>query len=112
VSTQVGKQAENTATDYLIELGFEVLSRNWRTPACEIDIVCKKDQIVYFVEVKYRSSNNQGTGLEYITPKKLKQMQFAAECWVQDQKWSGDYRLSAVSISHRFMVDAFIEDIE
>lgn len=109
---QTGHDAEKVASECLAGLGYEVISLNWRTPVCEIDIVAKKDGIIHFVEVKYRSSNNQGDGLDYITPKKLQQMKFAAQCWVQDQKWPGDYRLSAVSVSSSFKVEAFIEDIE
>jgi Holliday junction resolvase-like predicted endonuclease len=32
--------------------------------------------------VKYRRNANQGSGLEYVTSKKLEQMRFAAENWV------------------------------
>ncbi len=34
-----------------------------------------------FVEVKYRSSKYYGGGIAAITPKKLRQMQFAAELY-------------------------------
>lgn len=111
MSTSVGNQAEDAAARHLSELGYEVLSRNWRTPVCEIDIVAGKGDVIYFVEVKYRSSQNQGGGLEYITAKKLQQMRFAAQCWVEDQKWTGDFRLSAVSVLGDFVVDEFIADI-
>ncbi len=108
---QSGHDAEKAAADYLIEKGFDIVELNWRTPVCEIDIVAEKKNVVYFVEVKYRANNSQGTGLDYITPKKLKQMEFSAKCWVEDQKYSGDYLLSAMSITSDFKVDDFIEDI-
>jgi Holliday junction resolvase-like predicted endonuclease len=75
------------------------LARNWRTKVCEIDIVANKNKIIYFVEVKYRSSDKQGSGFEYITPKKLSQMGFAAEIWVQQNNWNGDYRIAAAELS-------------
>lgn len=79
--------------------GFEVIGRNWKTRVCEIDVIAQKDEVVYFVEVKYRSSQAQGGGFEYIASQKLKKMYFAAEIWKQTFSWSGDYRLMAAAVS-------------
>jgi uncharacterized protein (TIGR00252 family) len=98
-TTFVGQNAEARVAKLLEKAGFKILARNWRTRVCEIDIVANKNQIVYFVEVKFRSSEKQGSGLEYITSKKLKQMHFAAEIWVQQNDWAGDYRIVAAEIS-------------
>lgn len=94
-----GKEAEKIAAQYLEGLGFKILSQNWRTRVCEIDIVAKKSSQIYFVEVKYRLNSGQGTGLDYITPKKLKQMEFAANIWVSENSWPGDYCLAALEVS-------------
>jgi len=94
-----GRQAEAAAAAYLKNRGFKILDQNWRTRWCEIDIVAQKKNVVYFAEVKYRKSDAFGGGLDYITPKKLEQMTFAAEMWVSQHGWSGDYRLLAVSIN-------------
>lgn len=99
MSTQVGRDAEDAAATYLRGKNFKILAQNWRTRWCEIDIVASKNNVVYFVEAKYRAKNNWGSGLEYITQKKLKQMHFAAEFWVASQNWHGDYRLSAVELT-------------
>lgn len=98
-SVSTGRQAEQVAADYLQNNGFSVIDRNWRTRYCEIDLVAVKDHIVYFVEVKYRRTTYQGAGMDYITPKKLQQMQFAANMWVNNKHWLGDYRLAAVEVS-------------
>lgn len=111
MSTSVGRQAEDAAANYLSDNGYTILEQNWRTRVCEIDIIAKKDSRLYFVEVKYRSSSRQGSGLDYITPKKLKQMQFAAECWVGEQKYTGDYSLSAIEVSRDFYIDQFIDEL-
>jgi len=68
--------------EYLRAHGHEVVERNWKTKFCEIDIVSRKDDIVYFTEVKYRKNSEQGGGLAAITPKKLRQMKFAAEYYM------------------------------
>ena len=49
--------------------GHEIIERNWRTRYCEIDIVSKKDNALYFTEVKYRKNDNFGDGLAAITNK-------------------------------------------
>lgn len=96
MSTQIGRQAEDAAAAFLETEGYEIITQNWRTRWCEIDIVVRKDTTIYFVEVKYRGSQTWGSGLDYITPSKLQQMHFAAQFWVAHHNWRGDYRLSAV----------------
>jgi Holliday junction resolvase-like predicted endonuclease len=92
-------KAETAGADLLEQRGFEIIDRNWKTKVCEIDIIAQRQGVVYFVEVKYRSSDFQGGGFEYITANKLHKMNFAAEIWKQTYKWSGDYRLMAAAVS-------------
>lgn len=109
-TTQIGKHAESVAADYLRQHGYQILAQNWRTRWCEIDIVAKKQHTVCFVEVKYRQKTTWGDGLDAITPKKLQQMQFAAELWISQQVWSGSVVLVALSMSGQPpQVDALIE---
>lgn len=103
-TTSTGKQAENVAAKYLKSQGYEIIERNWRTRWCEIDIIAQKDGVIYFVEVKFRKHAYQGGGLDYITTKKLKQMQFAAEFWVQANNWQNNYELSALELETKNLV--------
>ncbi len=98
-TTEVGRRAEQVAADFLVYKGCQILDRNWRTRWCEIDVVAERAGIVYFCEVKYRSTAKQGTGLDYITPKKLGQMQFSAEFWVTKHSWTGECQLCAIEVS-------------
>lgn len=99
MSTQSGRTAEEAATNYLIERGYKIVERNWRTRWCEIDIVAAKGGVIYFVEVKYRASAKWGSGLEYITTKKFQQMRFAAEFWLTKHRWTRDVRLAAMELT-------------
>jgi Holliday junction resolvase-like predicted endonuclease len=104
-----GRQAEEIAAAYLEARGYSVLSRNWRTRLCEIDLVARKDNVIYMVEVKYRSTSRQGEGYHYVTPVKLRRMAFAAELWVQFHHWRGPYQLAVVSVyGQEFMVTDLI----
>lgn len=99
MSTAIGKLAEQAAVTFLICKDFTILAQNWRNRWCEIDIVASKQGLVYFVEVKYRGNIAWGAGLEYITPKKLQQMDFAARFWVASHSGIVDYRLSAIELT-------------
>ena len=107
-----GRQAEAAAAEYLKQLGYKIVEQNWRTRYCEIDIVAEKAKVIYFVEVKYRASNTQGSGIEYVTLRKLDQMRFAAEAWVVDHDWTNAYQLAAIEVSGiKFEVTSFLESV-
>lgn len=107
-----GRAAEEAAASFLEAKGCEVLERNWRTRYCEIDIIACRRKTIYFCEVKYRQTAQQGRGLEYITPKKLRQMRFAAETWVHLHGWRHEYRLCAIEVSGpAFRITAVVKDL-
>jgi ribonuclease HII len=94
-----GQRAEAVAAGFLEHKGCRIIARNWRTRWCEIDVIAERDGVVYFCEVKYRLHQRQGSGLEYITPAKVKQMHFAAELWVATHAWQGGCQLCAIEVS-------------
>lgn len=98
-TTTLGNKAEAVVARLLHEQGFEILTRNWKTKICEIDIVAKHNKVIYFIEVKYRVSGEQGSGLEHITPRKLNQIKFAVRVWCQANNWHGDCRITGAEIS-------------
>lgn len=96
---QKGDQSEDIAADYLISKGHKIIARNWKTKFCEIDIISRKSEVTFFIEVKYRRSLNQGGGLAVVTPKKLRQMKFAAELYTaKHENDSLEMRLAVVSL--------------
>ena len=105
-ATSTGRLAEQASAKHLESLGFKLQALNWRNRRCEIDIVAEKstgvmrrNKVIHFVEVKFRKSNNQGSGLDYITKAKLKQMDYAAQNWVYENDWHADYQLDVVSVT-------------
>lgn len=111
-TTEVGRKAEVAARVYLEMRGFKIMEQNWRRPQAEVDLIALKDNVVHFVEVKYRMKNEQGGGLEAITPTKLRRMQRGAEIWVEESKWSGEFTLSGIEIAGpQYSVLNFVENI-
>ena len=47
---------------------------NFRCKIGEIDIICKDDDYLVFVEVKYRSSSSYGYPMEAVNYKKIKKI--------------------------------------
>lgn len=111
-TTETGRKAETAASAYLELRGFEILERNFRRPRCEIDIIAKKDSVVHFVEVKYRRTDDQGSGFDAISTAKIRQMGRGAHIWVDESRWHGEYVLSAVEVGGAsFAIMGFIENV-
>lgn len=97
---QIGDASEAIAAEELVRRGHEIIERNWKTKYCEIDIISRKGDVLYFTEVKHRKNNNAGDGLAAITPKKLAQMEYAAKFYAHAQKLGAiDLRLLAIATS-------------
>lgn len=107
---QIGDDAETIAASHLKHLGHTILHRNWKTKQCEIDIVSQKGDTIYFCEVKYRASQQQGGGMAAITAKKLRQMKFAASLYTASSKDTHNLQLVAIAMSGKpALVDELIE---
>jgi ribonuclease HII len=108
---QIGDSGEIEVVNYLIRHGHEVLERNWKTKFCEIDIISKHGDTIFFTEVKYRKNANQGGGLVAITDKKQRQMKFAAEYYAVKHRLNElDLRLAAASVTGQPPeVEAFLQ---
>ena len=76
---RIGKWGEDTVTLYLAGRGYEIITRNARTPYGEIDIVAKQDDITVFVEVKSRTSLKMGLPEESVNSRKQARMLACAE---------------------------------
>lgn len=98
-SKSIGDKAETVVEQQLISDGYEIIYRNWKTKTCEIDIVALKQNVYFFIEVKYRSSSKQGGGVAAITAKKLQQMHYAAEVYGQRYSVATDRRLMVAEVS-------------
>lgn len=111
-TTETGKKAERAAANYLEMRGFTILEMNWRRPRSEIDIIASKAGVIYFVEVKYRKNDHQGSGLDYITGSKLQRMQRGAYYWVDETKYTGEFQLAAIEVAGaEFTVEHFIDNV-
>ena len=63
---RIGAYYEEQAAQYLQSKGYTIIKRNYKTPYGEIDLIAKKPDLLVFCEVKFRSSDRYGTGLEAV----------------------------------------------
>jgi putative endonuclease len=96
----LGKYGENRVADYRLNLGDEVIDRNWRVREGEIDLVTlDKTGTFHFIEVKTRSSLTFGHPFEAITQPKLQRMQRLALGWLVTHDCFGcNYSIDIASV--------------
>ncbi|MCD6330499.1 MAG: YraN family protein [Candidatus Cloacimonetes bacterium] len=61
---------EDTAVQFLKDRNYTIIERNYHSPYGEIDIICSKDGVLVFVEVKARRSHSFGEALDAVTESK------------------------------------------
>ena len=86
VANALGAYGERLAARYLVELGVQILDRNWRCAQGEIDIVALDDNCLVIVEVKTRRSLLFGSPVEAVTALKAARLRRLAGCWLDDHR--------------------------
>ena len=110
---RLGDRGELVALQYLQEKGYEFRDQNVTARGGELDLVMW-DRVAeewVFVEVKTRRHDQFGSGMEAITPEKLKRMMAAIESYFLKKLQLPeipDFRIEAVIIT----LDAKGVDIE
>jgi len=96
---RLGQLGERLAADRLASLGYEIIERNYRCPAGEIDLVTRRDGRWVFVEVRTRRSTRFGTPEESVTRRKRAHLIASAQYYLQAQDaLAADWRIDAVAI--------------
>jgi len=54
-----GRRAETLAVWYLRLKGYRILSRRYRTPVGEVDLIARRGSLLAFIEVKARTSHSE-----------------------------------------------------
>ena len=98
LNKNIGKHFENVACTYLINRGYQILEINWRYRKAEIDIICKKDEMIVFVEVKSRSNTFYGAPETQITAKKEILIIDAAQRYMDQIGHEWEIRFDIISI--------------
>src|SRR5688500_2133856 len=80
----LGRWGESTAASFLLERGYQIIAKNYRSWQAEIDLIAQKGKMLIFVEVKTRSGTAFGMPEEFVNAAKAKLVMRAAENYIFD----------------------------
>ena len=84
--TLKGQVGEQYACDYLSNKGYKILTRNYKCPIGEIDIIAQDKKTIVFVEVKYRKTAYFGLPQEAVTPYKQNKIRAIAKTYLKMER--------------------------
>ena len=82
---RLGAAGEDAAAAWYGRAGYEVLDRNWRCREGELDLVCRRGDVLVFSEVKTRSSSAFGHPAEAVTATKRRKLRALAGAWLGER---------------------------
>ena len=93
IKRQVGNQAEDIALKHLIQQGLTLIEQNYLTKVGEIDIIMldKAEQVLVFVEVRYRKNTRFGSATDTVTPSKQAKIIRSAQRYLQQHDEFDEY---------------------
>ena len=94
-----GAQAESLACAHLERAGLKLLTRNYRCPQGEIDLVMNDRDTLVFVEVRYRRSSTFGTPAETVDRRKQARLRAAAGHYLVSHAADRVCRFDVVAVS-------------
>ena len=97
-SYELGKIGEDLAVNHLINKGYRILERNWRSGHKEIDIIALDGDTLVVVEVKTRQSNTYGEPDIAVGVMKQRMLIWAADAYVRYKNLDVDVRFDIISI--------------
>lgn len=82
----LGRSGEDLAANYLADLGYTILERNYEAPYGEIDLIALERGTLVFVEVKTRTTDAYGAPELAVNRRKQERMVKAALGYLKFKK--------------------------
>lgn len=99
IKQRIGQKGEKIARQFLLQLGYKIIARNFLCRFGEIDIIAKHERTIVFIEVKTRSSDIFGLPQEAIRKDKIKHLRRCAQFYIKNYADPEEnFRFDAVSI--------------
>jgi putative endonuclease len=95
---QRGATGETLGIAYLETMGFELVDRNVYIGGAELDLVMKKANALYLIEVKYRQSLQYGYPIEAMTYQKCQHFKRACIAYIRNNAAYYDCHYSFLGI--------------
>ena len=96
---KLGAAGEDLARRYLERNGYEIVECNKSYPKiCEIDIIAKRKNKLYFVEVKTRTTDAFGIPSEAVDKRKLAHIRKGAFLYLQEVA-ANEFQIDVIAIT-------------
>ena len=99
--SELGRAGEKAAADLLRKRGYEVIGAGFLARRGEIDLVCRRGNVLVVVEVKTRTTDAFGTPLEAVGSRKRRAIMSAAAEYRALSEWRGPIRYALVGLTVR-----------
>ncbi len=98
----IGKAGEKAACRFLKKNGYQILEQNYQRSAGkiigEIDIIARKDELISFVEVKTRKTEDFGLPCEYVTRSKQQKLIKTAYTYIAEKRLDAPCRFDVIEV--------------
>lgn len=95
----LGEWGELKVARHYESAGYEVLDRNWRVRGGELDLVLARGDEIVFCEVKTRSTDRYGCGVEAVGPRKQRFLRRTAISWLDAHDRRGRLRFDVAAVT-------------
>lgn len=99
IHNELGKEGEEEAIRFLVQQGYEIRHRNWRSGRKELDIVAEFQEELVVIEVKTRRDKRFGTPEESITESKIRRIVASADAYVRKFNIDLSVRFDIISLT-------------
>ena len=96
--SKIGVKGEQIAADFLLNKGYIIIHRNWRSGKKEIDIIAFKDEVLAIVEIKTRSGSDFGFPEDAVNKKKQQFLKAAAAAFTEANPQYLNIRYDIISV--------------
>ncbi len=98
IRQEIGNKGEDLACEYLENIGYEVIARNWRVGHLELDIIAEYKNAVHIVEVRTLSYPAIHQPFETINLAKQRKIIKAASIFAAKERVRNEIIFDVVSI--------------
>lgn len=108
---ELGTWGEEIAAAYLVNKGYEILHRDWKSGHRDLDIVARDGLQIVFVEVKTRRNNFFGEPVLAVDYRKQRNLRLAINHYLKYYGINQEARFDIVSVVGTKETESLIEHL-
>ena len=101
---RIGRIGEDIAARFLVKQGFSIVAQNYLKKFGEIDVICRKDSRLHFVEVKTVTRGTFGSEMDHYRPEdnvhllKLQRIGRTIQAYIFEYNVTEDWQLDILTV--------------